>query len=319
MIEARGKGKWLIRIYLGRDAGGKRKYYNETFYAPIKLLAQEREQELTKKLKGQKAGPYDEIMTLGQYIDYFLENIEDTIRSSSLLTYQGYAKKVKPLVGGLLLWTLTAEQLNSNLRGRFDHLAKRSRKNLYDFIRNVVRSAIEAHRAPQDALLGFKIPKAGKKERQVLSDEDMRLIQENAKPYRYGLVIRLLILTGARSGEILGLCEDVLNFDKKTIIIKRTMNLQTAILKEEPKTANSYRTILLDDETMSLIKEHISDRKVTAINKGKRLVFQTETGRPVRYSTIQKTWKSILKKSGLDFVRIHDIRHSVITLNLLFK
>ena len=34
------------------------------------------------------------------------------------------------------------------------------------------------------------------------------------------------------------------------------------------------------------------------------------------YKTIQNTWKAVLKKAELEFSRIHDVRHSVITYQL---
>lgn len=106
-------------------------------------------------------------------------------------------------LGHLSLWTLTGEGLNSILDDHFDVLQSRSKKNLYDFTRTVVRSAIESHTAPQDALLGYKIPRAGKIEREVYTQSDLKTILGNLSGYRYGLVFRLLIVTGARAGEIL--------------------------------------------------------------------------------------------------------------------
>jgi len=320
MIVNKGKGKWLIRIYLGRGDDGKRKDYSETFYAHIKSLVQERELELKKKLIYQKAGPRQEIMYLGEYLDYWLENNKDSIRDSSYTTYSSFVRRLKPIIGHLSLWTLSAEQLNSVLTGQFDSLQDRSKKNLYDFTRTVVRSAIESRRAPQDALLGFRIPRAAKKERNVFTESELRKLLSNLQGYRYGLALRLLIVTGARAGEILGLCWDLVNFEKKTITIERTLNLQSNILYDEPKTANSRRTITLDDETIGMLAElkaqQNKNKKVVSIEKEKSLVFQTQNGISVRYSSIQKTWKYVLKKSNLHYIRIHDIRHSVITLLL---
>jgi hypothetical protein len=35
-IIKRGKNTWLLRVFLGRDTAGKRKYSNETFHGPKK-------------------------------------------------------------------------------------------------------------------------------------------------------------------------------------------------------------------------------------------------------------------------------------------
>ncbi|HBQ27330.1 MAG TPA: hypothetical protein DD791_13130 [Syntrophomonas sp.] len=315
MIKPRGKNTWLIQIYLGRDATGKKNYYHETFYSPLKSLAEERERELKKQLKPHKVGPNNKIMTLGEYMDYYLNKKKKSIRPSSLRTYESYTSKLKPLIGHLQLWTITSEQIDTILTNNLGNLALRSQKNLYNYTYEVISSAINDRRVPKDALLGWDNPRLEKKEQQVFSEAQLRQLISiiTSNTYRYGLVLYLLIITGARAGEILGLCEDVIDFKKKSITIKRTMNLQTATLKNEPKTSNSYRTVILDDEIMFLLKAYISDRKVVTLHKENSLVFQTQNGKPVRYSTIQKTWKSILKKANLKHARIHDIRHSVIT------
>ncbi len=315
MIVSKSKGKWLIRIYLGRGEDGKRKYYSETFYAPIKSLVQERERELTKKLKC-KVGPQTAIMTLGGYIDYHLKTLEDSdsVKFDSLELYKYYAKTIKPYVGHLQLWNLSGEMLNEALAGKFRKMATRSRKNLYDFTAKIVRAAIAADRTPGNALSNFKIPKAGRIEREVLTGEDLVKVLGCAKGYRYGLAIELLIVTGARAGEILGLCWDRVDFKLNRIIINRTMNLQHRILSDDPKTYNSLRTIELDDLTMYKLKVHYEQqKKELEVFNPKGLIFQTKNGRTVCYKTIQKTWNTILKKAGFDKTRVHNIRHSLIT------
>ncbi len=312
-VKKRGKG-WLISIYLGRDADGKKKYHYETHYAPTKSLAIERERDLEKLLKPIKAGPHKTYMTLGEYMDYFYEKKKKSIRPGSCRTYGSYNRKLKPLIGHLQLWNITYEEIDRILFNELSNLSSRSQKNLYDYTKEVIKDAISTRRVHPDTLLDWENPRQEKKERRIFTDNQLRRLLEiiTSNNYRYGLVLYLLIITGARAGEILGLCEDVLDFEKNQITIMRTMDLATASLREEPKTFNGYRTVQLNEEAMMLIKKYIQGRKVVSIKKD-HLVFQTKNGKPVRYSTIQKTWKSILKRAGLEHARIHDIRHSVIT------
>jgi hypothetical protein len=64
-VRKRGKG-WLISIYLGRDETTGKKYHYETFYAPTKSLAQDRERELKRLLK-KRSGPILKYLLLGNY------------------------------------------------------------------------------------------------------------------------------------------------------------------------------------------------------------------------------------------------------------
>ena len=323
MIKKRKENTWWIRIYLGRGPDGKKEFYNETFYAPIKSLAQERERELKKKLKGQPIGPHTNIMTLGQWLDAWMIDIKDSVTTRTYSTYKYNAKRIKPFIKDLNLWTLNSEQLTDVLRGQFENMRPRSKKNMYSFVHTVVQAAIDAKRAPQDALQGFRIPRVPKVHRDTLDREEMQMLVMASDPLRYGLVIRLLILTGARISEILGLTWDAIDFEQGYITINKSINIRTKELNDRPKTENSRRSIVLDQETIDLLKLQQEKQKtelrtldVVPLSVDKGLVFLTSNGKPVDYSTIWQTLATSLKRAGLAHMRIHDIRHSVITLLL---
>ncbi len=323
MITKRGNNTWLIRIDLGRGEDGKRKFYHETFYAPIKSMVQERERELRKKLKICHQGPLSEIMTVGQWMDAWMIDVKGTIAPRTYVTYDYNARTIKPLIGSLELWSLTSEQLNDALRGQFADMKPRSKKNMYAFVHTVVQAAIDAKKVPMDALQGFKMPRAQKVHRDTLSRDQMRQLLAAAAPLRYGLVIRLLTLTGARAGEILGLTWDAIDFEAGSITINKSINTRNKEMNDRPKTENSRRSIILDQETMDMFKLQQEKQKaelraldVVPLNTGKGLVFLTCFGRPADYKTIRQTFALSLKRAGLPHMRIHDIRHSVITLLL---
>lgn len=318
MIRKQGKNSWQIRIYLGRDEKtGKEKFYTETFEAPLKSMAQAREQELKKQF--QKLGPRREIMTLGKWLDEWLEDVKNTITD---VTYRGYAKHVKalkPMIEHLNLFDLDAEKLKKALRGRFDHLSPRTQKNILTTLKTAVKAAIDARLAPMDALVGFKNVRVPRKPRPVLDREGLTKLVEAASQYKYGLIIRLLAVTGARLGEILGLTWDMVDFKRGAITIDQAVDLQERKLKGEPKTFNSRRTVFLDEETMRLLAEHRQKQAretVRPLKKNESLVFQAPNGRPVKYTAVYKTFHRSLRSAGLPEMRIHDIRHSVVSLLL---
>jgi len=324
MIQKRGPNKWFITIYLGRGPDGKKKNYTETFYAPIKALAQDREHELRKQLKSRPAGPARLAMTLGEFMDTWLADSQSSLAVSTYDTYLYNARTVKPFIGGLQIWTLTGEQLTDALRGKFDHMRPRSRRNLYTFTRTVVKAAVDEKRAPQDALIGFKMPKSPRVERETLDREDLSRLIKAVENYRYGLVLRLLALTGARAGEILGLTWDAVDFEHGSITINKSTNARhTDRNNDRPKTENSRRTIFLDKETMRLLSVQKTNQnnemrnwKIQSIRRDKTRVFLSRNGKPPSYTGIRTIFAKALKQCGLQHMRVHDLRHSVITLLL---
>ena len=317
MIRKQGKNSWQIVIYLGRDPKtGKERRYAETYYAPTKSLAQAREAELKRQF--QRLGTRQPFMTLGEWLDGWLEEAKSTVSNATWRSYASYIKLLKPIVGTMPLQTLSAEKLLP-VRKRIAHLSARTQKNIIATLKTAVRAAIDAKLAPADALVGFKNVRAPKRERRVLTREEMLKLIQAAGKYKHGLIIRLLVVTGARIGEILGLTWDMIDFKKKTITIDQAVDVQARKLKAETKTENSRRTIELDEETVRLLAEHKKQQagqKVQAIRKEKSLVFQAEEGKPVKYSAVHDTLHRALREAGLPHIRIHDIRHSVVTFLL---
>ncbi|NLU50388.1 MAG: site-specific integrase [Syntrophomonadaceae bacterium] len=180
-----------------------------------------------------------------------------------------------------------------------------------------IRAGIEARVIPQDALLGLGTVKVPRKDRLVLTRHDLYRIIKASEHYLYGLVIRLLVVTGARLGEILGLTWDRVDFAKNTITIDRTVDVLSRCRKDDTKTPNSRRTVILDAETMTKLsewKKKSHDKVVFMQNR--ELVFKSPAGKPLHYGRVHKMFKAILKKAELPDMRIHDIRHAVVTLLL---
>ena len=100
--------------------------------------------------------------------------------------------------------------------------------------------------------------------------------------------LRLLILTGARLSEVLTLKWDWIDFDNSCIRLP------------DPKTG--AKTIYLSPQARqvltSLPRYEDNPHVICGLKRGSCLV------------NLQKPWRSIRKRAGLDNVRIHDLRHS---------
>ena len=99
--------------------------------------------------------------------------------------------------------------------------------------------------------------------------------------------IRLLIFTGCRSAEILGLKWDEVNFERRTL--------------ELPDSKTGRKTVVLNTAAIRVLEkiERVTDNPY-AIPGGKR-------GQPL--STLQPLWNRIRVDAKIEDVRIHDLRH----------
>ncbi|MCA0058027.1 tyrosine-type recombinase/integrase [Mesorhizobium sp. B261B1A] len=99
--------------------------------------------------------------------------------------------------------------------------------------------------------------------------------------------VRLLLLTGARKGEILNLRWDEVDFERKLLLL--------------PDSKTGEKTIPLNSFALAVLAN--IPRIGPYVIPGRR-----DPDKP--RGNIQKTWLSILRQAGIPHARIHDLRHT---------
>lgn len=314
MIRKRGDNTWQIIIYLGRDASGKEDYYYETYYTPRKSIVQERERELTKQLKRKNDGPHSQVSTVGELLIFWLKTLEDIgdIQERTVETYNGHIKKLLPVVGELQLYNLTAFRIQEAMNKQFTNVSSRTRKNFYTTLRTALRCGYSWGLLTQDVTAGIIIPKGETPEKKVLSFEQLQLLLQQNQ-YKHYLIVRMLITTGARLSEILGLRWVDVDFDTGKIRIIKTVDSRNRKTKNRTKTKSSKRNIILDQETLEYLHKKRQATKVVSLVRDDRLIFLGDDGRPMRHKAVEITLHRMLKKADLPKMGLHNLRHSVLT------
>jgi integrase len=90
-IQKRGEDTWLVRIFTGLDAQGKRRYINKT----IKGKKKDADTYLSKTLSSMRTGTFVEPlrMTLEEYLDKWLQTAASP--RLRLRTYEYYEEMLK--------------------------------------------------------------------------------------------------------------------------------------------------------------------------------------------------------------------------------
>src|SRR5262245_18001569 len=90
-IQNRGKDKWLVRLFRGRDSDGKRKYFSTTICGSKK----EAQKWLTAKLREKDLGCFIEPSSihLNAFLDMWLEDVaRGRVRPP---TFDGYVAQLR--------------------------------------------------------------------------------------------------------------------------------------------------------------------------------------------------------------------------------
>ncbi|MEX5713693.1 site-specific integrase [Parafrankia sp. FMc6] len=132
----------------------------------------------------------------------------------------------------------------------------------------------------------------------------------------------LALYYGLRRGELLGLRWEDVDFDAQTLIVRHSLQrIDGGLRLVEPKTRSSERTFPLIGIVATALQGHRrrqNDERALAgrdwVNSG--FVFTTHVGTPVAPDNLHRSWKPLAARVGLDGVRLHDLRHTCVTLLL---
>lgn len=156
------------------------------------------------------------------------------------------------------------------------------------------------------------LPKKEKYESRYLSEKEQSMFLEVAREYQYYDIFCANLACGMRIGELLGLQWDDIDFNNKTISIRRTLHYSRLSDDESchfffttPKTETSERIIpllpemekILNEVRKKQIKNQVVFRsKWKQEEMFKNMVFTTRHGKPVRYGEVNKSIKTIIVK-----------------------
>ena len=140
------------------------------------------------------------------------------------------------------------------------------------------------------------------------------------EPMKWRVITHLLIVTGCRRGEIMGLHWSKVDWVNQRIKIDNNLLYakDRGIYEGTTKTEN-IRYIRLPEETMELLREYKSSQEELRIANGDRwygddFVFTRDDGRPMHPDSITNWLDLFSKRRGLPHINPHAFRHTVASM-----
>ena len=168
----------------------------------------------------------------------------------------------------------------------------------------------------------LEISKIVTPEVEAFSNEEIAEILKMAQlePIHIHAVIATAIYTGARRGEIAGLKWEDVDFEKRTMYIRRSVVKlvgQEAEIKL-PKTVSSIRQMAIPQALCDILQElkKEQDRKKALLGEEwheEGFLFTDWCGRVMHPHTPTKQFDKFLKKYGFRHLKFHGLRHSSAT------
>ena len=312
-IYCRGDGRWVSYLRL---PDGRKKF----FTGPSRKDVQARLQAAQHAVQeGRLALGRDQ--TLRDYLVRWQEEIvRHSVRESTRLNYELAVRRLQPLIGHAKLRALTPEQIQlaySKLLGT--GLSARTVRQIHMVLRRALKQAVLwrlLDRNPTDAV---RPPRPERKEMSVLDREQVARLLAGTVGDRDHALWTLLVTTGVREGEALGLLWSDVDLERGTVTIRRALQrLSGRSAFVEPKTARSRRTVPIPPSTRAVLAEHrrrqLEEQTLAdSVPRGRDLVFCTADGDPLNASSVCIRLHRTLERLGLPQIRVHDLRHTAAT------
>ena len=322
---------YSVRVYRGRNADGKQlKPYTATF------RVQPGWQEKTAKKKAQAfASVFEMECKQGmrpddrQRFDCYCEKVirlkeQRGLKHSTVLRYEELAQRIYPHIGHIRLCDLQVEHLNSlytdlsaeginkKTGGR---LSAKTVVEHHRLISCVLEQAFKEKLIPLNIARRAQLPRTEKREVNYFQPQQIEAIKdalEHESP-KWSMLVHLLLVTGARRGELLGLKWDKVELDQKRIYICNNLLYapDRGVYEDTPKTETSQRYICLPDKTVAALQEY-RDRQSNDTETG--FVFCRNDGRPLHPCSVTDYLTKFSRKHGLPHINAHAFRHTMASL-----
>ena len=170
-------------------------------------------------------------------------------------------------------------------------------------LREIVKDAIIEYGWPDfpDPFAGLKLPKAPKTRVFPFSYGEWKILM-GFIPYWYRPYFEFSVQTGLRPSEQVALKWAAIDHEYVHIELSRVRNQE----KTELKTEESRRSIAIMDPMDKVLEEQ---KKLTADFQSPYVFINTQ-GRPILQDKLRELWARVMKKSGLKYRRMYEIRHT---------
>lgn len=314
---------WEARYTSGRDPGTGKQVQ--------KSITGKTQREVSEKLRAITAsidtGTYTEPskLTLGAWLDIWVADYLGDVKPHTVASYSGHVKNhIKPALGAVKLEALTTpaiQKLYNQLqkpRGDAPALSPKTIKNIHGVLHKALEQAVAVKYLRFNPADACTLPRVQKREIHPFSEAETKAFLQAIQGNRYEALFTVVLFTGMREGEVLGLGKDRVNLKAGKITIDRQ-------LQKEKKKGGAYRIVTTKNEkgrsitpaawVMGVLKHHLVIQAQQRLKAGELweesgLVFTDELGRHLREYNIYREFKRVAEAIGRPDARFHDLRHT---------
>ncbi len=279
-----------------------------------------------------------EISTVRELVEKWLAAIRvrgpnqgEGIAPATYLQYTNSShNQIIPMIGHVKVKDLTRVRVDQWLRDLEQSTYARANGTTLAYSANTVRLARNALRmaykwAVHQGIVSSNVvhdsqPPGGRPRptKYAMSEDQASRLIESSRGSNYGALWAVLITTGLRRGEALGLRWS--DFDGKSITITSQIKVENGrVARGDLKTDKSRRKLVLPDYLIADLDAHRERQRLRSLKNGipePALIFATASGRPIHPSNVRDHFSRACKKAGIEPHEdgrpwtVHELRHT---------
>lgn len=262
--------------------------------------------------------------------------IEDTTFSS----YVDKAKFIEEYLGDKKVIDLTFDDIEDFINELHKNTCDTTARQTRDYVTSMMAFAHKDGITTENVLQGNKITlkeHKGKNEKKIIQKEDIKTFVNYCKEHKYYDIL-FILNTGVRVSEMAGVTWDNIDFEKGTVKIEKTYVRTKKYVKKDGKiikmkvkefkdvkSKDSYRTIGINGELLTILKQHKEEQRLLAKKCNKTFketdwAFTTKnyTGNVADY--VGDKFRNIMNKlkiKNYNELTTHCLRHTYCSLGIM--
>ena len=342
---------WEAAVTIGYDPGTGKQIRKSFTGASMKEVREKMQAAAVAVQDGDFFEPSK--ITLGGWFDLWFKDYCGDKKYLTVKQYKSMTEThIRPALGAMKLSKLTPPQIQSFYNElqrsgrtvkekdketgmtitRQEPLSTKTIKNIHGIMSKALSTAVDVGYIKSNPAERVTLPRVEKKEIHPLTDEQIKAFMKACTGHDYERVYKLILFTGLREGEALGLTWDCVDFEAGTIKIVKQ-------LQKRPERDGGYtfaplkndkaRTITAAPFVMKILEEQEKAQLCQRLRAGEvwqgwqsleerktGLVFTRDSGRHLDCTMLYKAYKKLAEQIGAPESRVHDLRHTFAVLSL---
>ena len=240
-------------------------------------------------------------MTVRALIASFLSKyVRPNLRSAKAIERR-FSKNVTPLIGNIRLADLHKREINRAIDPILERGKPIEATRCFQDLRAMFRWAVARGDLDSNPMEGMRMPAVSAPRERVLSDTEIAKLWNGLPTTMRGSpscqrIIKLLLLTAQRVGEVSGIRLDELDLKTRTWIIPAARS----------KNKHAH-TVPLSDAAVDVIEEALPEARC-------QILFPDDVGKgSLRADAVSKTITKARERVGIEHWTAHDLRRTVVT------